>query len=98
MIPEFLDQPGVLGIGEIGLNKNTKNESIVFLEHVDLAVKTNEQILIHTPHLEDKYQGTRMILDMLVRRPPASITSACWSTTSKSTRSARCSTRAFGPA
>ena len=25
----------------------------------------NQQILIHTPHLEDKYQGTRMILDML---------------------------------
>jgi uncharacterized protein len=65
MIPEFLNRPGVLGIGEIGLNKNTRNESIVFLEHIDLAVKTNEQILIHTPHLEDKYQGTRMILDML---------------------------------
>ena len=65
MIPEFLDRPGVLGIGEIGLNKNTKNESIVFLEHLDLAAKTNEQILIHTPHLEDKYPGTRMILDML---------------------------------
>src|SRR6478672_10535086 len=65
MIPEFLDRPGVLGIGEIGLNKNTRNESIVFLEHLDLAMKTNEQILIHTPHLEDKYKGTRMILDML---------------------------------
>ena len=26
MIPEFLDKPNVLGIGEIGLNKNTKNE------------------------------------------------------------------------
>jgi predicted metal-dependent TIM-barrel fold hydrolase len=65
MIPEFLDRPGVLGIGEIGLNKNTRNEAIVFFEHVDLAVKTDEQILIHTPHLEDKYQGTRMILDML---------------------------------
>ena len=26
MIPEFLDRPGVLGIGEIGLNKNTRNE------------------------------------------------------------------------
>ncbi len=38
----------------------------MFLEHLDLAMKTNEQILIHTPHLEDKYQGTRMILDMLV--------------------------------
>ncbi|MEM8947416.1 MAG: TatD family hydrolase [Planctomycetota bacterium] len=65
MIPEFLDRPGVLGIGEIGLNKNTRNEATVFLEHVDLAMKTDEQILIHTPHLEDKFQGTRMILDML---------------------------------
>ena len=27
MIPEFLDRPGVLGIGEIGLNKNTPNEA-----------------------------------------------------------------------
>lgn len=66
MIPEFLDREGVLGIGEIGLNKNTRNEAIVFLEHVDLAMQTNEQILIHTPHLEDKYQGTLMILDMLI--------------------------------
>jgi predicted metal-dependent TIM-barrel fold hydrolase len=65
MIPEFLNRPGVLGIGEIGLNKNTRNEAIVFQEHVELAVQTDEQILIHTPHLEDKYQGTRMILDML---------------------------------
>ncbi len=65
MIPEFLDHPGVLGIGEIGLNKNTRNESIVFLEHMELAIKYEQPILIHTPHLEDKYQGTRMILDML---------------------------------
>lgn len=66
MIPEFLDKPNVLGIGEIGLNKNTKNEATVFLEHLDLAAKYDQQILIHTPHLEDKYQGTRMILDMLI--------------------------------
>jgi uncharacterized protein len=65
MIPEFLDRPNVLGIGEIGLNKNTRNESIVFLEHLDLAARFQQPILIHTPHLEDKYQGTRMILDML---------------------------------
>ncbi|MBY0526952.1 MAG: TatD family hydrolase [Gemmataceae bacterium] len=65
MIPEFLNKPGVLGIGEIGLNKNTKNEATIFQEHVDLAMKTNELILIHTPHLEDKYMGTRMIVDML---------------------------------
>jgi predicted metal-dependent TIM-barrel fold hydrolase len=65
MIPEVLDQPTVLGIGEIGLNKNTPNEAIVFLEHVDLAVQHDQSILIHTPHLEDKFQGTMMILDML---------------------------------
>jgi predicted metal-dependent TIM-barrel fold hydrolase len=65
LIPEFLDNPHVLGIGEIGLNKNTRNEATVFQEHLDLAAKTNELILVHTPHLADKYQGTRMILDML---------------------------------
>jgi len=64
MIPEFLDEPGVLGIGEIGLNKNTRNEATVFLEHLDLAARTDELVLVHTPHLADKYQGTRMILDM----------------------------------
>ena len=69
VIPELLDHPGVLGIGEIGLNKNTKNESIVFLEHVELAVQHNQSILIHTPHLQDKHPGTRMILDMLCNDP-----------------------------
>jgi predicted metal-dependent TIM-barrel fold hydrolase len=28
-------------------------------------MRTDELILIHTPHLEDKYKGTRMIIDML---------------------------------
>ncbi|MDZ4818291.1 MAG: TatD family hydrolase [Planctomycetota bacterium] len=65
MIPEFIDQRGVLGIGEIGLNKNTRNEAIIFMEHVELAEQLDQQILIHTPHLEDKYAGTMMILDML---------------------------------
>ena len=65
LIPEFLDCPNVLGIGEIGLNKNTRNEAIIFQEHMELAVAHDQSILIHTPHLQDKYQGTRMILDML---------------------------------
>lgn len=66
MIPEFLNKPNVLGIGEIGLNKNTRNEATIFQEHVDLAMKTRELILIHTPHLKDKFKGTRMIVDMLL--------------------------------
>lgn len=69
IIPEFLDKPNVLGIGEIGLNKNTPNEVTVFREQVELALEYDELILIHTPHLEDKYQGTRMILDILSEYP-----------------------------
>ena len=65
IIPEFLDCPTVLGIGEIGLNKNSKNECRIFEEQVQLAMDRNELILIHTPHLEDKRKGTQMILAML---------------------------------
>jgi uncharacterized protein len=64
-IPKFLDRSNVLGIGEIGLNKNTRNESIIFMEQAELALRLNQLILIHTPHLVDKYKGTMMILDML---------------------------------
>ena len=59
----------MLGIGEIGLNKNTRNEATVFPSTSTWPPGRNELILVHTPHLADKYQGTRMILDMLRRRP-----------------------------
>jgi predicted metal-dependent TIM-barrel fold hydrolase len=39
MIPEFINKPNVIGIGEIGLYKNTRNEVTIFKEHVDLAVQ-----------------------------------------------------------
>lgn len=65
MIPRFLDRPTVLGIGEIGLNKNSRNEMKVLEMHVDLAARTGQLILVHTPHLEDKLKGTRLILDVL---------------------------------
>lgn len=65
LIPQFLDCPTVLGIGEIGLNKNTRNELAIFEEHVQLALDRDLPILIHTPHLEDKLKGTRLILDSL---------------------------------
>jgi hypothetical protein len=65
IIPEFLNRPSVLGIGEIGLNKNSRNELAVFEKHVDLAARHGQLILIHTPHLEDKLKGTRLIIDAL---------------------------------
>jgi len=65
ILPEFLDRPTVLGIGEIGLNKNTANECRIFEMQMQLALDHGQLILVHTPHLDDKHQGTRMTLDML---------------------------------
>jgi predicted metal-dependent TIM-barrel fold hydrolase len=69
IIPDFLERPGVVGIGEIGLNRVTRNELATFEEHVELAVEHDQLILIHTPHLEDKYKGTRVIIDALAEHP-----------------------------
>jgi len=65
LIPGFLDRPNVLGIGEIGLNKNSRNEVRVLERHVDLAARHDQLILVHTPHLEDKLKGTRLTLEVL---------------------------------
>jgi predicted metal-dependent TIM-barrel fold hydrolase len=65
LVPEFLDRPNVLGIGEIGLNKNSRNELRVLEMQIELAAKYQQLILVHTPHLEDKLKGTRLILDAL---------------------------------
>ncbi len=65
LIPEFLDRANVLGIGEIGLNKNTCNEMKILERQVALAVAHDQLILVHTPHLEDKLKGTRLIVDLL---------------------------------
>ncbi len=64
-VDEYLDRPTVLGVGEIGLNKNSKNELAVLERHVDVAARRDDLILVHTPHLEDKLKGTRLILDVL---------------------------------
>jgi predicted metal-dependent TIM-barrel fold hydrolase len=65
IIPDFLPKSNVLGIGEIGLNKNTKNEHIILEQQIDLAAQHGQLILVHTPHLEDKRKGTLLILDAI---------------------------------
>jgi predicted metal-dependent TIM-barrel fold hydrolase len=64
-IPKFLDRPNVVGIGEIGTNRNTLREIETFKDHVSLALEHEQLILIHTPHLEDKYKGTKLIIKAL---------------------------------
>lgn len=63
IVPEFLDRPTALGVGEIGLNKNSRNELSVLEMHLEIAAARNELVLVHTPHLEDKLKGTRLIMD-----------------------------------
>ena len=65
IIPDFIDCKNVLGIGEIGLNKNSKNELIILEEQLALAERLNQLVLVHTPHLEDKLKGTILIMDAI---------------------------------
>jgi uncharacterized protein len=68
-IPRYLDRPNVLGIGEIGLNRVTRNEVATFEDHLRLALDRNQLIHIHTPHLEDKLKGTRVTMRSLLGFP-----------------------------
>jgi predicted metal-dependent TIM-barrel fold hydrolase len=77
VLPGFLSRPNVLGIGEIGLHKCTRNEVTTLVSLIDLALSHNEQMLFHTPHLEDKYKGTRMILDILRGDRRTDVTRVC---------------------
>ncbi|MEM9021172.1 MAG: TatD family hydrolase [Planctomycetota bacterium] len=65
ILPEFLEKPSVVGVGEIGLNKNSKNEMEILELQIDLAARYNQLILVHTPHLEDKIKGTKLTMDAI---------------------------------
>ena len=83
-MPEFFDKPTVLGVGEIGFHKTTRNEEAIFEEQLEMAIKYDQLVLIHTPHLQDKVRGTRRTLDVL--RNERSLRSACGLITWKNTR------------
>jgi uncharacterized protein len=64
-MPEFLEKPTVLGIGETGLHKSTKNECEILEMQAELALKHDQLLVVHTPHLGDKLHGTNRVLDIL---------------------------------
>lgn len=68
-MPEFFERPTVLGVGETGLHKSSRNECEIMEAQVDLAVRYNQLLLVHTPHLADKLHGTRRILEILSGMP-----------------------------
>jgi predicted metal-dependent TIM-barrel fold hydrolase len=64
-MPQFMNHPNVLGVGETGLHKSTPNECDALAAHVELAMAHDQLVLIHTPHLSDKAHGTRRVLEVL---------------------------------
>lgn len=64
-IPHHLERPTVVGIGPIGLNRNTRNELETFKDQVALALEHDQLIMVQTPALEDKYKGTKLIIRAL---------------------------------
>ena len=66
-LPALLDHPNVLGIGEIGMNRVTRNEIATYTEQIEMAAAHQHLVLIHTPHLEDKHKGTQVTVDVIRR-------------------------------
>lgn len=64
-MPAFFEKPTVLGVGETGLHKSTPNECEIFEAQIELALKYDQLLLVHTPHLEDKWYGTKRALEIL---------------------------------
>jgi len=64
-MPPFFSRENVLGVGEIGFHKTTRNEETIFEAQVEMAMKYDQLILIHTPHLQDKLRGTKRTMEIL---------------------------------
>ncbi|MDD4888532.1 MAG: TatD family hydrolase [Phycisphaerae bacterium] len=70
-IEEYLDPQVVLMVGEIGFNNTTPNEERAFRKQLQIAVRRNLPIMIHTPHV-NKLKGTIRTVEILkeMKIPP----------------------------
>ncbi len=63
LLPLFATKEGVVGIGEIGFDDQTKAEDKYFRQQLELAKELNLPVQIHTPH-RDKKRGTQRSMDV----------------------------------
>ncbi len=61
---EYLDRERVIAVGEVGFNNITPNEEKAFRRQLQIAVRRNMPIMVHTPHV-DKLRGTRRTVAIL---------------------------------
>lgn len=64
-LPRYLDNPRVVGVGEIGFDAITELEEEFLRKQIDMAREHELPLLVHSPHLQ-KYEGIRKILDILI--------------------------------
>ncbi len=60
-IPEYLEEPNVLAIGEIGLDSITDMQEEVFVKQLQYADENNINVIVHTPRTNKKEVCQRSI-------------------------------------
>lgn len=74
LLPLYLAKDGVVAVGEIGFDDQTKAEERFFRAQLELAKKADLPVMIHTPH-RDKKRGTLRSMDLCLEHglPPARV-------------------------
>lgn len=63
-LPEYLDHPRCVAIGEIGFNNITPNEERAFAAQLRIAAERGMLAIIHLPH-RDKLRGARRTVELV---------------------------------
>jgi len=61
ILPRYLVKEGVLAVGEIGFDAQTPAEEICFVRHLELAIRFELPILVHTPQRDKKHAVERTL-------------------------------------
>ena len=64
LLPRYCQKDTVVGVGEIGYDDQTEAEDRFFAEQMELAIKLELPVLIHTPH-RDKVKGTERTIALV---------------------------------
>lgn len=74
LLPLYLAKDGVVAVGEIGFDDQTKAEERFFRAQLELAKKADLPVMIHTPH-RDKRRGTVRSMELCLEHglPPSRV-------------------------
>ena len=64
LLPRYLSKDGVVAVGEIGYDDMTSEEDKYFAAQLELAIRFDLPVMVHTPH-RDKKRGTERSLALI---------------------------------